>query len=82
MTEASEQFERRREFHIETAKVYVTAPEDLILSKLRWSKDSSSELQYGDVKAILKSGLDLDWPYMDKWARTLGLDDLLAKAHK
>ena len=22
----------------------------------------------------------LDWPYLDKWARPLGLDDLLAKA--
>jgi hypothetical protein len=76
------EFDRRREFHIETAKVYVTAPEDLVLSKLRRSKDSSSELQYGDVKAILKSGLDLDWLYMDKWARTLGLDDLLSEAQK
>jgi hypothetical protein len=76
------EFGRRRAFQVEGTEIYVTAPEDLILSKLQWSKDSTSELHYRDVKAILESEPDLDGPYLDKWARILGLDDLLAKAQR
>ena len=40
------EFSRRRVFQVEGSGIYVTAPEDLIISKLLWSKDASSELHF------------------------------------
>jgi hypothetical protein len=49
--------------------------EDLIISKLRWAKDSHSELQLGDVKNLLATGYDT--VYLERWTRELGLNNLL-----
>ena len=51
-------------FQVAGANIYVTAPEDLILSKLHWTRATSSELHCRDVKAILDSGVELDYPYL------------------
>jgi hypothetical protein len=51
------------------AKVYFVSPEDLILSKLLWSKESSSWKQREDVKTILaKQKGKLDLNYLNSWA--------------
>ncbi len=50
-------------------KSYFVSPEDLILSKLLWAKDSDSWKQKEDVKTVLerqKGKLDLD--YVKSWA--------------
>ena len=49
----------------------------LILSKLVWSRDSGSELQRRDVRALLDTGPDQ--AYLRRWAPTLGVTDLLAE---
>src|SRR3989344_4231092 len=51
-------------------KVYFLSPEDLILSKLLWSKESGSELQLKDIESILKFQKKLDLKYLRKWAAT------------
>ena len=71
------EFERRRTIDVEGTTLTVTAPEDLILSKLYWAKDSASELQQRDVRQIIASTPHLDWPYLVKWAAVLGVGDLL-----
>ena len=71
------EFERRRTIDLEGTPLAVTAPEDLILSKLHWAKESESELQQRDVKQIIASAPDLDWPYLRKWAAVLGVGELL-----
>lgn len=71
------EFGRRRRIDIEGVSVFVVAPEDLLLSKLCWGKDSGSELQREDARAIAESAADLDWPYIEKWALVLGINDSL-----
>ena len=71
------EFERRRMVDVEGTPIAVTAPEDLILSKLYWAKDSGSELQQRDVRQIIASNPNLEWPYMEKWAAVLGIVELL-----
>lgn len=58
--------------------VYFTSPEDLILMKLIWHKDSGSFLQLDDIKSIFKaSGKKLDMQYLKKWAVQLDVSDIL-----
>lgn len=59
--------------------VRVAAPEDLLLSKLVWAKDSLSETQLGDARNIVQSVPDLDWSYVETWGASLGVAPLLAK---
>ena len=61
-------------------QISVVSPEDLILSKLEWSKDSGSELQNNDVHVLLSSVENLDQEYLEKWAQELGVTDQLQKA--
>ncbi|HJZ92233.1 MAG TPA: hypothetical protein VKE40_15265 [Gemmataceae bacterium] len=60
------------------------AAEDVILFKLQWFRlgGEVSEQQWNDVLGVLRTQTDrLDTAYLDQWAATLGLSDLLARAH-
>ena len=52
------------------------APEDLILSKLEWAKDSRSATQLEDVRNLLRSVEGLEKDYVLRWAERLGLASL------
>ncbi|MBI5746595.1 MAG: hypothetical protein HZA13_06320 [Nitrospirae bacterium] len=54
------EFERRRSIIFEGLRIYITSPEDLIISKLYWAKDSFSEIQIMDVENLINTlpGLD------------------------
>jgi hypothetical protein len=75
----SAEFQRRRQINLDDMKVWIVAPEDLVISKLFWSKDSLSDFQLRDVKNILVSTKNLDELYIEKWVETLGLDHVYAK---
>ena len=60
-----EEFSRRRRVAIEGQPMWLVSPEDLILSKLVWSKDSRSEVQIRDVRALLRHVPALDEAYID-----------------
>jgi len=77
-----EEFDRRRQLDVDGMPVWIAAPEDLILSKLNWSKDTGSDLQREDARAIIQSVQDLDWSYLERWAASLGITDLLAEVRK
>ncbi len=54
------------------------SPEDLILSKLNWSKESGSEKQQGDIKSVLRNDkLKLDMDYIRAWAQKHDTIDVL-----
>lgn len=72
-----EEFARRRPVAIAGQQVFLVAPEDLILSKLDWAKESRSQTQLGDVRNLLKSVQGLDTAYLNHWALRLGLGTLL-----
>ena len=74
------EFARRREITIEGQAINIVAPEDLILSKLFWARDSGSEAQLLDVRNLLKTVKKLNRPYLTRWAKRLGIGSLYKKA--
>ncbi len=77
-----EEFKRRRSIEVRGQRIWIVSPEDLVLSKLYWARDSLSELQLGDVRNIVDAVFTLDWAYMDHWARELGVEPLLEKVKR
>lgn len=76
-------FERRAPAHVFNSVVYVASPEDVMISKLEWAKLADSERQIEDVTGIFRTqGKDLDMAYVDRWVKTLGLENqwTIAKA--
>lgn len=71
-----EEFARRRPVGIAGQQIFLVAPEDLILSKLDWAKESRSPMQLGDVRNLLQSVQGLDMAYLNHWAERLGLATL------
>ena len=71
-----EEFARRRQVSIAGQQVAIVAPEDLILSKLDWAKESHSQMQLDDVRNLLRSVQGLDRAYLARWADRLGLSSL------
>lgn len=70
------EFERRRRIEFAGFDLWIVSIEDLILSKLEWSRESRSEQQRRDVRALLQAPHDRD--YLGEWAARLGLDALLS----
>lgn len=67
----------------ESVDFQVVSAEDSILSKLLWYKSGGgvSEQQWRDILSVLNArGAILDFTYLDKWARHLGIHDLLTRA--
>ena len=77
-----EEFSRRRQIAIGSQPMWLVSPEDLILSKLEWSKSSQSELQRRDVRGLLRDTPGLDQQYMDEWGSRLGVRALLDEARQ
>lgn len=74
-----EEFKRRKKITFEDAELYITSPEDLILSKLYWAKESMSELQLNDVRNLLKSVREVDEDYLKQWTDYLGVGEIYRK---
>jgi hypothetical protein len=74
-----EKFERSRRVEVDDQPMWMISPEDLVLSKLVWAKDSPSELQVRDVRAVIALQPRLDWVYLDRWAVRLTVTGLLAE---
>jgi hypothetical protein len=65
--------------HPRLGTVWVLALEDLILAKLEWS-EGVSELQLRDCRNLLRTNAGtVDWAYLERFARVLGVDDILAR---
>ncbi len=73
------EFGRRKVIDFGGIKVWCVSPEDLILSKLNWAKESFSELQLRDVKSILKKIKNLDQNYLNEWIEKLDLKEVYSK---
>ena len=73
-----EEFRRRIPANMLGIQASVISPEDAILSKLEWSKESQSERQFGDALGVaVIQWQRLDKAYLRKWARELSVGDLL-----
>jgi hypothetical protein len=69
------EFERRQRVGLPGFDAWIVSKEDLILSKLVWSKDSGSELQLRDVRNLLSTGADL--AYLQRWGTHLSVSESL-----
>jgi hypothetical protein len=76
------EFSRRRKVAVDDQDLYVVSPEDLILSKLDWAKDSRSEVQLNDVRNLLKSVKRLNRSYLARWAKALRIESLYREVSK
>jgi len=73
-----QEFERRRSVNMMGLSICILSPEDVILSKLEWSKDSDSPQQFRDALSVAVVQWEkLDWGYLHKWAVELGITNQL-----
>ncbi len=70
------EFKNRRCLDWEGQEIFVASPEDLILSKLFWARESLSEIQLRDVRNLFRTSPNLDRGYIEKWVRELKLDEV------
>ena len=75
-----EEFRRRRRVMIDGVATHIVAPEDLIISKLDWARDTRSEVQMADVGNLRDAVPDLDHAYLMRWIGHLGLEPLYREA--
>jgi len=76
------EFTGRKKITVDDESIYVVAPEDLILSKLLWAKDSGSEVQLLDVRNLLRAVKRLNRSYLARWVKRLGVGALYRKVAK
>lgn len=67
-------------FGPEGPSFYMVTPEDVILMKLLWRKDSRSRKQWENALGVARvKGARMDWPYLVEQARSLDLEDDLIR---
>jgi hypothetical protein len=73
-----ESFNRKVQEDFMGIKVNFPTPEDVILLKLKWSKESGgSKKQIQDARGVYEVYRDkLDVKYIEKWVEELGISDL------
>ncbi|NGX58874.1 MAG: hypothetical protein KR126chlam3_00015 [Chlamydiae bacterium] len=73
------EFQRRQQIQLDDSSIWIVSPEDLIISKLFWAKDSLSEMQQKDVENLLLSLKNLNIEYIHEWVEKLGLNHIYEK---
>jgi len=72
---SEEEFRRRMHAVVADVPVMIATAEDVILSKLEWSKIGGSARQIEDAARIMGSRLDrIDRAYVENWVHQLGLE--------
>jgi len=73
-------FNRRMRAKLMGIDLWILSPEDVILSKLDWAKESGSEMQLRDVFGVIKVQWNkLDWGYLQHWAKELNIEKNLER---
>ena len=69
-------FNNRVKINFQNKEIYVITPEDLIISKLLWSKSvGGSEQQMKDCESIYRlNSENLDLDYLKRWVKMLGIE--------
>lgn len=72
-----QKFGNRTKLNFQGRDIYVISPEDLIISKLQWSKSAGgSERQIQDCASIYQLNYEmLNLPYLNTWIKQLNLEE-------
>ena len=68
------EFSRRHRIKFENFNTWIVSKEDLLISKLHWSRKSRSPRHLRDVKNLAATGCDKS--YIERWTRALGVFNL------
>jgi hypothetical protein len=73
-----ERFARRRAVTLFGRETYVPTPEDVIITKLRWSLHGRRRKDVEDIKSVIMvQGDRLDWNYIEPWCDQHGTRERL-----
>ncbi len=76
---AIEEFSRKRKMEfIDGVSAFIASPEDVIIKKLLFYKEGSSEKHIKDIRGILAE-TEIDQDYLKKWIKDLKLEDEFKK---
>ncbi len=75
-------FRRRDSVEWHGTTLSVATGKDLVISKLLWARDSRSERQLADVRAIMSLGLVDEDEDFRRWIARLGLGETLAASRE
>lgn len=75
-----EEFSRRQKVLFGDFETYIVSKEDLILSKMLWSKSSKSDIQKRDIKNLISSGYDKF--YLEEKSKSLYVHEWLQEIIK
>lgn len=69
-------FDRKRLYTLPgSGEVAIASPEDVIISKLIWRRESQSDKQWRDILGVLKVQQEkLDFAYLQSWVERFGLE--------
>jgi len=62
--------------------IYFVSPEDLILIKLKWYKESESDRHFFDALSVYQTQKRLNKKYLKKWTELLGVSEIFNKLLK
>jgi hypothetical protein len=80
---SQEEFRRRQLVEVANIPLFVASAEDVVVSKLEWSKLAQSRRHIEDVAGILKLRWEsLDRSYLEKWILQLGLETQWSDARR
>lgn len=78
-----ERFARRRREAMPVKESFVASAEDVVITKLRWSKGGNRKKDVDDVRNVIHvQASSLDWPYIEKWCETHGTLSLLEQTRR
>lgn len=71
-------FGRRRRLEVLGAQTYLPSPEDVVITKLRWSRLGQRQKDLSDARNVIAvSGSALHWPYIEQWCDQHGTRKIL-----
>jgi uncharacterized nucleotidyltransferase DUF6036 len=72
---SKQEFRRRQRVCLDELDLFIASAEDVIISKLEWSRLAQSHRQIDDVTGILRARWDsLDRAYLETWITSLSLE--------
>ncbi len=77
-----ERMRRRVRRRFVGSNIYLSSPEDLILMKLLWYKETESTRQLEDVESIMQIQKKLDWRYLRKWSKIHKTENIINALRK